>query len=81
MKTEKGYSDIYELFQEFNTTTITVSDFGIVADGSLVDYIRLTDDGTIQIWAGNPNTDKYAEELKLSNSERRKVFEEILESF
>ena len=78
---ENECSDIYELFDEFDTDTITVSDFRIVADGSLVTCIHLTDDGIIQIWAGNPNTDKYAEELKLSNSERRRVFEEILENF
>ena len=75
------YSDIYELFEEFDTNTITVSDFRIVADGSIVNYIHLADDGMIQIWAGNPNTDKCAEELKLNDSERKRVFEEILENF
>jgi len=78
---ENGYSDIYELFEEFGTNTISVSKFRIVANGSLVDYIHLTDDGIVQIWSGNPNTDKYAEELNLSKPERRRVFEEILENF
>ena len=75
------YSDIYELFEEFDTNTITVSDFRIVVDDCIVNYIYLADDGMIQIWAGNPNTDKCAEELKLSDSEGKRVFEEILENF
>ena len=31
--------DIFELFEEFDTDVIRVSDFGIIADGTLVDYI------------------------------------------
>lgn len=73
-------SEIYELFEEFGTNTITVSDFRIIADGCLVNNIHLADNGDVQIWSGNPDTDKYAEELMLSNAERRRVFEEVLEN-
>ena len=73
-------SEIYELFEELGTSTITVSDFRIIADGCLVSDIHLADNGDIQIWAGNPETDKYAEELMLSGAERRRVFEEVLEN-
>ena len=73
-------SEIYELFEEFDTNTITVSDFRIIANGCLVSNIHLTDNGEIQIWAGNPDTDKCAEELMLSSAERRRVLEEVLEN-
>lgn len=71
--------DIFELFEEFDTDVIRVSDFGIIVDGTLVDYI-VKKGNDIEIWAGNIEDD-YADELILSKAERKRIFEEILENF
>ena len=71
--------DIFELFDEYETNFIRVSDFRIVADGTLVDYI-VKKGNDIEIWAGNIEDD-YADELILSKAERKRIFEEILENF
>lgn len=73
--------EIYDLFTEFDTDTICVSDFSIITIGVRVDNIHKTENGEVQIWAGNPDTDEYAEELVLDKAEKRRVFEEILENY
>jgi hypothetical protein len=73
-------NSIYDLFRVFDTDTICVTDFNIVVRGIRVDNIVKTINGDVQIWAGNPHTDKFAEELVLSSSEKRLVFEEILDN-
>ena len=71
--------EIYSLFDEFDTNTIGVSDFGIKYKGILIDYIHIDNDGNISIWAGNPDTDKDAEELFPNEYQRKKIFDEILD--
>ena len=71
--------DLDELFDEYDTNTLLVSDFNIVIKGTRVDCIHKEDNGDISIWAGNLDTDKYAEELLLNKIEKRKVFELIWE--
>ena len=71
--------DLDELFDEYDTNTLSVSDFNIVINGIRVDYIHKKDNGDIGIWAGNPDTDKYAEELLLSREEKREILELIWE--
>ena len=71
--------DLDELFDEYDTNTISVSDFDIVIKGTRVDYIHKEDNGDISIWAGNPDTDKYAEELLLDKIQKREVLELIWE--
>lgn len=71
--------EIFELFEEFDTDVIRVSDFGIVTNGTLVDYI-VKKGNDIEIWAGNIEDD-YADELILSKAERKRIFEEIVENF
>lgn len=73
--------NLYDLFDEYNTNTISVSDFQIIFQGIQVDYIHREDNGNISIWAGNPDTDKYAEELLPNKIEKRKIFELILEHY
>lgn len=73
--------EIYDLFTEFDTDTICVTDFSIITIGVRVDNIHKTENGEVQIWAGNPDTDEYAEELVLDKAEKRRVFEEILENY
>lgn len=80
MAEKKDFCEIRELFDEYETNAVRVSDFGIIVNGARVDYIHLTDKGDIQVWCGNPNTGKHACELVLDKSERRRVFEEILEN-
>ena len=72
-------NEIVELFNEYDTDTIQVSDFRIVFQGTLVDYIHKDENGKISIWAGNPDTDKYAEELLPSKEEKRQILELIWE--
>lgn len=75
--------EIYELFEEFDTDVLVVSDFGIITNGVLVDCIIRSQqtNNKIEIWAGNPYEDKYAEELVLNKEERKRVLEEIIEHF
>ena len=74
--------DISELFDEFDTNIVIVSDFRIIVNGTLVDcVIKNEATNEIEIWAGNPQEDKYAEELILSKEERKRIFEEILENY
>jgi len=73
-------NEINELFNDFDTNTLCVSDFNIVVRGTRVDNIVKTDSGSIQIWAGNPLTDKNAEELVLSPLEKKDVFDQIIDN-
>ncbi len=74
--------EISELFDEFGTNIVIVSDFRIIANGMLVDcVVKNETTNEIEIWAGNPQEDKYAEELILSKAERKRIFEEILENY
>ena len=70
---------IENLFYEYSTYIIIVSDLGIITNGVAVDAITNDSEG-IKIWAGNPISDKYSEELVLSKEERKRIFEEILEA-
>lgn len=75
MKKEK----IYELFDEFDTDTLSVSDFDIQFQGIRVDNIHRDENGNISIWAGNPDTDKYSEELLPCKEEKRQILELVWE--
>ena len=79
MNTQTANFDLDGLFDEYDTDTISVSDFQIVFQGVRVDYIRREDNGNISIWGGNPDTDEYAEELLPSKMEKRKILELIWE--
>jgi len=74
--------EISELFDEFDTNIVIVSDFRIIANGMLVDcVIKNESNGEIEIWAGNPQEDDNAEQIILDREERKRVFEEILENY
>lgn len=72
--------DINELFNEFGSNTIKVSVFGIIANGAELTHIHRTDDGNVELWAGCPDTDKFAEELFVSKERKREILEEILDN-
>lgn len=78
MAEKKDFCEIRELFDEFETNVLPVSQFEIIVSGTRVDYIHLTDDGDIQVWCGNPDTDKHACELVLDKSEKQRVLGEVL---
>ena len=80
MSTQAANFDLDELFDEYDTNTISVSDFQIVFQGIRVDNIHREDNGNISIWAGNPDTDEYAEELLPNKTEKRKILELIWEN-
>ena len=65
-----------DLFKEYDTDNLVVSDFGITTNGVLVTNI-INNNGKVEVWAGNPETDKYAEELILDRSEKERIFDEI----
>ena len=71
---------INELFDDFGTDTIRVSDFGIIVNGAELTHIHRTDEGDVQLWAGNPDTDKFAEELIVCKEEKREILEDILDN-
>jgi hypothetical protein len=72
-------NDIYDIFDEYDTGIVVVSDFDIITNGVRVDCITYhVNRDQIGIWAGNPVEDKYAEELILPREERERIFKEIL---
>lgn len=70
-------NEINELFKEYDDNLLCVSDFNITIKGTQVDYLFKTDSGSVQIWAGNPLTDKHAEELVLTPLEKKYVFGQV----
>lgn len=72
--------ELNELFEEYESNSIRVSDFGLTHRGVRIDYIHRDDNGKISIWAGNPDTDKHAEELLPDRSERKEILEMIWEN-
>lgn len=81
MKQETINFELNELFNDYDTDTISVRDFHLVFQGVCVDYIHKDDGGSISIWAGNPDTDKFAEELLPEKEDKRLLLELILEYF
>lgn len=71
---------INELFDDFGSNNIRVSDFGVIVNGAELTHIYRTNDGDVQLWAGNPDTDKFAEELIVSKERKREILEEILDN-
>lgn len=70
---------IYDIFDEYDTGIVVVSDFDIITNGVRVDCITYhVNYDQIGIWAGNPVEDEYAEELILPREERERIFKEIL---
>ena len=72
--------ELLDLFKEFDTDMLPISDFGIQYRGARVDNLCLNEDGTISIWGGNPQTDKHAEEFLPTREEKKLIFEQVLEN-
>ncbi len=74
-------TEIYELFEEFETDVLPIVDFGIITNGVLVTHLHLNENDEVEIWAGNFDEDGYAEQLILPKEERRRIFEEVCENY
>lgn len=67
-----------DLCNEYDSDIIAVSDFNIIHNGALVTHVCMNNN-TVSIWAGNPVSDKHAEELVLSEDEKNKIISKIYE--
>lgn len=74
-------NEIFEVFEEFETDNLVVSDFDIKMQGVLVTNIVRNDDNSVSIWAGDPDTDKHAEELILDNVEKEFILNLVYDMF
>lgn len=66
---------IENIFEDCSDT-ICISDFGIVHNGTRIDYIS-KDGDRISFWAGNPMEDTDYEELILTEEEELSYLEKI----
>ena len=73
--------EIYEIFEEFETNVLPIKDFGIVMNECLVTHLYLNDKGVIEVWAGNPVEDEYAEQLILTKSQLETLFDEVCDLY
>lgn len=71
--------NMQDLFNEYECDFICVTDLGIIIQGARLDYIEKDEFGKVHFWAGNPETDKYAEEFVMDKETEKAVCEEILE--
>lgn len=71
--------DMQDLFNEYECNLICVTDLDIIIQGARLDYIEKDEFGKVHFWAGNPETDKYAEEFVMGKEEEKAVCEIILE--
>ena len=69
--------ELIELFEEFDSDILTVSDCDMIHHGTRIDCIALVD-GNVQFWAGDPECDKYAEELVVDQSCAWEYIEQII---
>lgn len=71
----------FELLDEYGGQLV-ISDWNYTVRGTQIDVIELgADDGDIHYWAGDPETDKYAEEIILNVQEETQLLETILHEF
>ena len=68
-----------DLFNEYECNLICVTDLDIIIQGARLDYIEKDEFGKVHFWAGNPETDKYAEKFVMGKEEEKAVCEIILE--
>ena len=76
------YPELNDIFDDYDSDNIEISDFRITYMGTLItNIIRDPETGDISFWAGDPETDKYAEELIIDNrSELERIIETALDN-
>lgn len=72
--------DLREQFDDFDTDTLCVEDYGIKHNGALITHITMPNEADICFWSGNPHCDKDAEEILIDDyDQRREIIIEILQ--
>ena len=71
---------IIEILKEYGGQ-ITITDFDITYQGALITDVVLTADEEIQIWSGDPITDKHSEEILVNDETREMIYSIINEEF
>lgn len=72
-------ADALELFDEYDTDIINVSDFDLTFNGTKIDNITL-EDGEIFFYAGDPSDDEGDwEELVIDDNNKHQLLQEIME--
>ncbi|WQJ53854.1 MAG: hypothetical protein [Wendovervirus sonii] len=70
---------LQELFDEYDDDCLVIEDFDLKYKGTLITHIIKNDDGSVSFWAGDPEKDKYAEEILLPKHIRSRFINEIYE--
>lgn len=72
--------ELREQFDDFDTDTLCVEDYGIKHNGTLITHITKPNEADICFWSGNPYCDKDAEEIQITDyDQRREIIIEILQ--
>lgn len=72
--------ELREQFDDFDTDTICVEDYGIKHNGTLITHVTMPDKSDIFFWSGNPYCDKDAEPILIDDyDQRREIIIEILQ--
>lgn len=76
------YPELNDIFDDYDTDNIKISDFRITYMGTLItNIIRNPETGDISLWAGDPETDKFAEELIIDDRYKLEgIIENILDN-
>lgn len=76
-------TELQELFVEYDTNIVPIEDLGITTpNGTPITHITngsSDNDYKIGLWCGDPENDKNAEEMIVSEKERIYIYEEINE--
>lgn len=72
--------ELREQFDDFDTDTLCVEDYGIKHNGTLITHVTMPNESDIRFWSGNPYCDKDAEEIQITDyDQRREIIIEILQ--
>lgn len=64
--------DFLDLFDLFDTDTLSVADFEIKVGGAIVTHLRKNGEN-VEVWSGDPD-DKHSEELIVDEDDRERFF-------
>lgn len=72
--------ELREQFDDFDTDTLCVEDYGIKHNGALITHVTMPNEADICFWSGNPYCDKDAEEIQITDyDQRREIIISILQ--
>ena len=75
------YPELNDIFDDYGTDNIEITDFRITYMGTLItNIIRNPETGDISFWAGDPETDKFAEELVIDKYGVERIIEDVLDN-